>query len=100
MDAFWLMVTAAVVFGCAIPITVIWAKHRKDLAQMKVEEARLLAGERVADYAAENGQLQERVKVLERIVTDKGYDVADQIEALRDSPDAGVPLALKKGERV
>ena len=49
-----------------------------------------------ADQAAarslrtENAELREqvdhfadRVKVLERIVTDKGYTVADQIEALR-----------------
>lgn len=100
MDGLWMMVTAAVVFGCGIPITVIWAKHRKDLALMKIEEARLLAGERVADYAAENNRLQERVQVLERIVTDKGYDVAHQIDALRDSPDAGVPLGLEKGEKV
>lgn len=31
------------------------------------------------------GMVQERLKVLERIVTDKGFDVATQIEALRDS---------------
>ena len=42
---------------------------------------------------AENAELREqldhfaeRVKVLERIVTDKGTNVAAQIEALRDSP--------------
>ncbi|MGB7655069.1 MAG: hypothetical protein WBL74_06280 [Novosphingobium sp.] len=42
---------------------------------------------------AENTELREqldhftdRVKVLERIVTDKGTQVAAQIEALRDSP--------------
>ena len=29
-------------------------------------------------------QLQERIKVLERIVTDRGADTAAQIEALRD----------------
>ncbi len=34
----------------------------------------------------ENGQLAERVRVLERIVTDKGYDVGTRIEALRDTP--------------
>jgi hypothetical protein len=28
--------------------------------------------------------LQDRVRVLERIVTDRGYDVATQIDALRD----------------
>ncbi|NOU03787.1 MAG: hypothetical protein HOO94_09095 [Novosphingobium sp.] len=52
-----------------------------------------------ADHAAtqqlkaENAELREqlnhftdRVKVLERIVTDKGQTVAAQIEALRDQP--------------
>jgi hypothetical protein len=29
-------------------------------------------------------QLQERLKVLERIVTDRGVDTAEQIEALRE----------------
>ena len=29
-------------------------------------------------------QLQERIKVLERIVTDRGAQTADQIDALRD----------------
>ena len=29
-------------------------------------------------------QLQERLKVLERIVTDRGADTAEQIEALRE----------------
>ena len=29
-------------------------------------------------------QLQERLKVLERIVTDRGIDTAEQIEALRE----------------
>lgn len=44
--------------------------------------------------AAENAELREqlahftdRVKVLERIVTDKSTHVAAQIEALRDRPD-------------
>lgn len=30
------------------------------------------------------GQLQERIRVLERIVTDRGAETAAQIEALRD----------------
>ena len=30
------------------------------------------------------GSVTDRLRVLERIVTDKGYDVASQIEALRD----------------
>ncbi|HYD25999.1 MAG TPA: hypothetical protein VEB68_14525, partial [Croceibacterium sp.] len=41
--------------------------------------------EKAAQYAASNQELEDRVRVLERIVTDKGYDVATQIEALRDA---------------
>ena len=44
-----------------------------------------LSAEKAAQYAAHNQQLEERVRVLERIVTDRGYDIAAQIEALRDT---------------
>jgi len=55
---------------------------------------------------AENAQLhdkvdsmQDRMVVLEKIVTDRGYSLSDEIEALRDkSGDAGVPLDLAKKE--
>ena len=45
--------------------------------------------------------MQDRMVVLEKIVTDRGYSLHDEIEALRDKPgasDAGVPLNLKRGE--
>ena len=50
-------------------------------------------------------KMQDRMVVLERIVTDKGYTVAEEIEALRDLPsrnaaDAGVPLSFDKKEQV
>ena len=50
-------------------------------------------------------KVDKRMQVLERIVTDKGYDVAEQIEALRDrrrddAVDAGVPVSLGTRERV
>ena len=45
-------------------------------------EARLTA-EKAAQYAAHTERLEQRVRVLERIVTDKGMDVAGQIEDLR-----------------
>ena len=41
--------------------------------------------------------LEDRVRVLERIVTDGGFNVAAQIEALRDAPTgSGVPLTNNK----
>ena len=44
--------------------------------------------------------MQDRMIVLEKIVTDRGYSLSDEIEALRDRPtptpaDTGVPLNLK-----
>jgi cell division protein FtsX len=48
-------------------------------------EARLTA-EKAAQYAAHTERLEQRVRVLERIVTDKGIVVADEIERLRDEP--------------
>jgi hypothetical protein len=35
---------------------------------------------------AHTERLEQRMRVLERIITDKGIDVADQIESLRDKP--------------
>jgi hypothetical protein len=45
-----------------------------------------LAAEKAAQYAASNSYLEQRVRVLEQIVTDGGAQTAAQIEALRSSP--------------
>lgn len=45
-----------------------------------------IAAESAAQYAASNAQLEERVRVLEQIVTDNGAQTAAQIEALRQAP--------------
>jgi hypothetical protein len=41
--------------------------------------------EDAAQRASQTAELEDRVRVLERIITDRGYDVATQIEALRDT---------------
>ena len=47
-----------------------------------------LAAEKAAQYAASNAELEARIRVLEKIVTDGGMETAAQIEALRDIPPA------------
>jgi hypothetical protein len=42
-----------------------------------------MAAERAAQYAVTNKDLEQRVRVLEQIVTDAGAQTATQIEALR-----------------
>lgn len=72
------IIAILMVFG--LPMLAIWTRHRKDMMQMQVNAT----AEKAAQYAASNKELEDRVRVLERIVTDGGYDVATQIEALRD----------------
>jgi hypothetical protein len=43
-----------------------------------------LAAEKAAQYATSNAELEQRVRVLEQIVTDGGMHTAAQIEALRE----------------
>ena len=52
--------------------------------------------EKAAQYAADKGRLEERVAVLERIVTDQGYSLAHEIEALRALPPHVEPTHEKE----
>jgi len=58
----------------------IWTRHQRKIAEFHVQNT----AEKAARYATHNQELEERIRVLERIVTDGGYDTALQIEALRD----------------
>jgi len=57
-----------------------WFKYReKQLAT----EASMVA-EKAAQYAAQTEKLEQRVRVLERIITDRGLALSDEIDGLRD----------------
>ncbi|HEU4958773.1 MAG TPA: hypothetical protein VFT56_00050 [Sphingomonas sp.] len=76
------------IFALSIPIVALignqivkpWLAHREK--QMALE-AQMVA-EKAAQYAAHSERLEQRVRVLERIVTDKGIALSDEIEKLRD----------------
>jgi hypothetical protein len=79
---------AFIVIG--IPILAVFGlpmvKRILDYREKRMElEARLTA-ERAAQYAAHTERLEQRLRVLERIVTDRGIVLADEIESLRDKP--------------
>ena len=93
------------IIALMIPIVAIWTKHQQKIAEMQVHTTADATAEKAAQYASKIQSLEDRVRVLERIVTDGGYDVATQIEALRDARrveggSSGVPLGLETGERV
>ena len=52
--------------------------------EKQLEANSRLAAERAAEYAVSNKELEQRVRVLEQIVTDAGAQTAGQIEALRE----------------
>lgn len=62
----------------------IWTRHARRLAELRADAT----AERAAQYAARTERLEERVRVLERIVTDRGTSLAQEIEALRAEDDA------------
>ncbi|MFT4057378.1 MAG: hypothetical protein QM681_22940 [Novosphingobium sp.] len=62
-------------------------KRRLAFLERKLEITAGATAEKAAQYAAHNAELENRMRVLERIITDGGHapDIAMQIEALRDS---------------
>lgn len=60
----------------------IWMKMK----ERQLNQQSTLTAEKTAQYAAHTERLEARMRVLERIVTDKGVDLSDEIEALREKP--------------
>ena len=54
--------------------------------ERQLEKQSEMTAEKTAQYAAHTERLEARVRVLERIATDKGVDLADEIDSLRDKP--------------
>ena len=66
-------------------VGIVWIRSRSKLEEKRIAATAEQSAEKAAQYAVHTTELEDRVRVLERIVTDKGYDVATQIEALRDA---------------
>lgn len=77
-------------------VGLVWIKSRSKLEEKRIAATAESSAEKAAQYASHTAELEKRVQVLERIVTDRGYDIATQIEALRDTrtveSGSGVPL--------
>ncbi|MEH6791276.1 hypothetical protein [Parasphingorhabdus sp.] len=69
--------------GIGIAFFAIWTSHQ----QKMMDKQAAISAEKAAQYAVGNSELEQRVRVLERIVTDKGFDVSRQIEELRNEPN-------------
>lgn len=88
MNGFTIFMLAFVVVGLPVTLGVgsemwrRWLNHKEFMAGALNAQA----AEKAAQYAAHTERLEQRVRVLERVITDRGITVAGEIEALRDAP--------------
>ena len=73
----------AIVLGIAQDTFQTWLKHKERQMELMANKT----AEQAAQYAAKAQKLEARVRVLERIATDRGSDLAMQIEDLRDGDE-------------
>jgi hypothetical protein len=96
------------IVGGLIAVTILMSTIFKRIMSYKEKQLVLTAdntAEKAAQYASQVEKLEARVRVLERIATDKGHDVAHQIEALRDMDtveerSSGTPLTMPEKEKM
>jgi hypothetical protein len=75
---------ALVMIGLPTIMLMLIAHRFFKFREKKLEIEAMNAAEKAAQYASRSHELEERVRVLEQIVTDGGVQTAAQIEALRE----------------
>lgn len=78
----FIVVAIPVIVGVGSDMFKRWLKHKEKMAEALSAQT----AEKAAQYAAHTERLEQRVRVLERIATDKGVALADEIESLRTLP--------------
>jgi len=72
---------AGICAGIAIAYYAIWTNHRRKMMDKQIEISAIQATQNASNV----GELEQRVQVLERIITDSGFDISLKIEDLRDT---------------
>ncbi|HEX6073397.1 MAG TPA: hypothetical protein VFY95_10380 [Sphingomicrobium sp.] len=84
MDGITAIFLAAIIVGLPVLFLMLMANRFFKFREKKLEVDTALAAEKAAQYASRATELEQRVRVLEQIVTDRGAETASQIEALRE----------------
>ena len=74
---------AIIIIGLPTIMIMLIANRFFKFREKKLEIEAMNAAEKAAQYASRSSELEQRVRVLEQIVTDSGAQTAAQIEALR-----------------
>ena len=113
MDERQILILSIVALGIVAYVFTTWIRAKygyplEDSLGMKTLKPIGSDNDETKRLKAENEELhtkldamQDRMIVLEKIVTDRGYSLSEEIEALRDAPrqDAGVPLDFGNKEK-
>jgi len=73
----FIVVGLPLIVACSIVTSMLRHREKKMELEARIAEAQ------AARQGEHDLRLEQRVRVLERIVTDKGLDVSDEIERLR-----------------
>ncbi|WP_404712464.1 hypothetical protein [Sphingomonas sp. MMS24-J13] len=79
---FMIVVGLPVILGIGSSMFKRWLDHKEKMRLALSDQT----AERAAQYAAKTERLEQRVAVLERIITDRSTLLGDEIERLRDKP--------------
>lgn len=74
------VIVIPVVLGVANDMLKRWLKHKEQAMELMASQT----AEKGAQYASHVDRLEQRMRVLERIATDRGANLAAEIEDLRD----------------
>ena len=89
------VMVALTVIGLPVLAVMLIANRWFRLREKKLDVEARLAAEKAAQYASGTKDIEQRLRVLEQIVTDGGAQTAAQIEALRkpriSAPDDAQP---------
>jgi hypothetical protein len=89
---------ATIIIGLPTIMIMLIANRFFKFREKKLEVEALNAAEKAAQYASRSMELEQRVRVLEQIVTDGGAQTAAQIEALRGPPARATRKKASVGE--
>jgi uroporphyrinogen-III synthase len=82
LSFFFLVVGLPVLSWAAVEMFKRWLRYKETTAAILGEQT----AERAAQYAAKVERLEQRMGVLERILTDRSTHLGEEIERLRDAP--------------
>lgn len=71
------------IMALSIPLSWMWVRHREKIAEIEAGASAGAVAEQPPRDSDREHRLEERLRVLERIVTDSGYRLSGEIDRLR-----------------